>query len=220
MKARVLFLSLLLLAGCGAQGPQRVETQSYEVPATAALRVVSKGGRVDVVAAGAGVVRVTETLRYRGERPVNTHPVDGGELRLTSGCGDDCGVSYRVEVPPATAVRVDSDGGAVTVNDLAGTLDLDTGGGRVDGVTAGPPSFAARTGGGAVEVRFTAPPGQVDVRSGGGGVTLRLPNGRYALDVAAEGGTTTIGVTDDRGSDRRVKVSSGGGSVHLDAAAP
>jgi hypothetical protein len=217
LSSAVLLTGCTLLTGCHADEPRHTETRSYEVnDPDAALRVESGGGRIVVVAGTSATVKVTETLRYRGARPEPQHTSDGTELRLTSGCGDDCGVDYRVEVPAATAVRLDSGGGAVTVTALSGPLDVTSGGGQLDGM-AGSAMFTARTGGGAVEVRFTAPPERVDVTSDGGSVTLRLPTERYAVSASADGGDTAIGVTRDDASPRRITVSSGGGDIRLSA---
>jgi hypothetical protein len=207
--------TLLPLTACDE--PQKTETRSYDLTgAVTAVAINSHGGTITVTAGSGGAVRVTETLRHTGARPVPEHRLDAAQLTFASGCQGhpgSCGVDYRIEVPATVSATLDSAGGTITVDGLSGVLDLSSGGGAVDATGISPSAFTARTGGGASHLRFAAPPGAVRVDSAGGDVTIRLPQQRYAVDAHTDGGDTTIEVAVDPASAHRIDVRAGGGKI-------
>ncbi|GIE85414.1 hypothetical protein [Actinoplanes regularis] len=210
-------LTAMLLPLTACEDQKRTETRSYDLSsAVTAMAVHSFGGRITVTAAAGGTIHVTETLRYTGARPAPEYRLDAGQLTFTSGCQGhqgDCGVDYRIEVPAGVHTTMDSAGGAIAVDGLAGRLDLSSGGGTIDATRIASASLTARTGGGASVLDFAVPPGAVRTDSAGGDVTVRLPAERYAVDARSDGGDTRIEVTVDPAASHRIDVRAGGGDI-------
>ncbi|MEV6722457.1 DUF4097 family beta strand repeat-containing protein [Streptomyces xanthochromogenes] len=192
-----------LVSGC--MGKTSTDSASYTVDSkVTSLKVKTSGGTIDVVAGSGNGVRVTESLKYDGDKPKTQHLTQGGELSLTapSDCGgglggSTCEVDYRVEVPKALAATLESDGGNISVDKgVAGRLTARSDGGRV---TAG----------------FTEAPDSVDISSSGGNVTIRVPDGAYAVDAATGGGSQSVRVRTDPGSARKIRARSDGGGISV-----
>ncbi len=218
----LLAATLLPVAACDDQ--MRTEAMSYDLSsAVTAIAVHSLGGRITVTAGTGDTVRVTETLRYTGARPTPEHRLDAAQLTFTSGCQGhqgSCGVDYRIEVPSGVNATMDSAGGAITVDGLAGSLDLSTGGGALDATRIASTNLTARTAGGAAILDFVVPPGALRTDSAGGDITVRLPAGRYAVDARSDGGDTRIEVTADPSAPHRIDVRADGGDISLAPATP
>ncbi|MEV7727349.1 DUF4097 family beta strand repeat-containing protein [Streptomyces sp. NPDC101733] len=193
-----------LLSGC--VGSTTTDSASYTVDsAVTSLKVNASGGTIEVVVGGGGSVKVTENLKYDGDKPRTSHSENGGELTLTapkdcggSGIGGStCQVDYRVEVPKALAATLDSDGGAIVVEQaVAGRL-------------------TARSDGGKVTAGFSEAPDSVDINSAGGNVTLRLPDSTYAVDASSDGGNQSVRVRTAPDSPRKIRARTDGGAVQV-----
>lgn len=100
-------------------------------------------------------------------------------------------IDFEVHVPMRTAlVRLETQGGAVSANNVAGKVEATTGGGNIQ---------LDQIGGG------------ITVSSGGGGIDI----GRVGSDVRAATGAGNIRVTSAGG---RVTATSGGGNLNIGAA--
>lgn len=191
------------LAGCSSP-PFSTGEAAYTVEETVtALRVDSFAGDIEVVPGTGGAVKVVETYEYTQGRPKTQHSVSGGELLLRhAGCGsvheyDKCGVSYRVEVPASTVVRLSTGGGDIVAENLSGNVH-------------------AESGGGDVALSFAAVPDSVDARSETGDVTVLVPRGpSYEVTATTEGGHRDVGVRTARSSPNRIRVSSTFGDVRV-----
>ncbi|MFJ5551898.1 hypothetical protein [Streptomyces sp. NPDC093225] len=193
-----------LLSGC--MGSATTDSASYTVEsAVTSLNVKTSGGTIEVVVGSGRGVKVTESLKYDGDKPLTTHRERDGELTLTapkdcggSGIGGStCQVDYRVEVPKALAATLDSDGGNIVV----------------ERAVAG--RFTARSDGGRVTAGFADAPDAVDVDSSGGNVVLRLPDGTYAVDASSDGGEQSVRVRTAPDSPHRIRTRTDGGNVSL-----
>ncbi|MFF6995674.1 DUF4097 family beta strand repeat-containing protein [Streptomyces sp. NPDC008313] len=215
------------LTACGGEDDEKSTSSSYTVDGdVTALSVTTPGGSIEVVAASGDSVKVTERIRYTGDKPKTEHSTSGGTLSLLP--GDDCGpaggpgtckVSYRVEVPKDVSAVLDSSGGDVTVTGLAGAIDVKAGGGKVRADDVAAKSLRVSAQGGSVRAGFTTAPSSVDVDTKSGDVTVRVPNEAYAVQVSAKGGSEKVGVRTDPASDRKIKLNTEGGSVRLTTAA-
>ncbi|MFC8664340.1 DUF4097 family beta strand repeat-containing protein [Streptomyces sp. NPDC057199] len=216
-----------LLTACGDSADEKSTSRSYTVGGkVTALSVTTPGGSIEVVAGGGDRVKVTERIRYTGDRPTTEHTTSGGTLSLNpgDGCGPaggptDCRVSYRVEVPRSVSADLDSSGGDVTVTGLAGAIEVTAAGGRVRADDVSATSLRVSAQGGSVQAGFTAAPSSVDVDTKAGDVTVRVPNEAYAVDVSAKGGSENVGVRTDPASARKITLNTEGGSVRLTTAA-
>ncbi|MEU6818867.1 DUF4097 family beta strand repeat-containing protein [Streptomyces sp. NPDC046860] len=206
-------LTAAALGGCAVQDKSATSRYGIDAAVTA-LRVTTKGGNVEVAAGDGSGVRVTEKIRYSGDKPRTEHSVSGGRLTLTApGCDNDCGVDYTVSVPPGTALALDTEGGNITVRDIDGPVEARTGGGNVRVTGAAPKTLSARTDGGNIEASLTRPPSSVDTETGGGNITVRLPRGTYAVDASTGGGRTDVSVPTDPESPHRVRARTSGGNL-------
>ncbi|MBD0843378.1 MULTISPECIES: hypothetical protein [unclassified Streptomyces] len=194
---------LATLSGCDADdafGNDRSNAESsYTVTEPVrALDLDTKGGHVELIATEADTVKVTEKLSYSDDKPATSHKVADGELRLIgAGCNTgDCSVSYRIELPAGTELRVDSGGGHITGEELAGPARLRTEGGHVD-------------------VSFVKAPDRIYAASGGGDITVQVPSGPYAVSVDAQGGKSETAVDNDPSAERKIDARSDGGDVEI-----
>jgi hypothetical protein len=205
--------------GCSGQ-PTQTETRSYEVTDQfTTLSVISKGGRIDIVTAATNTTRVTEELRWDNQKPTTRRVVQGDELVVdTTGCSDvnhHCDIAYVIEIPAGRAVRLDSDGGEVSLRALTGDLDVVSGGGKVRAEAMGSRDIVTRTGGGAVDIEFSVGPNRVDLDTEGGSAVVRLPEETYAVDVDTDGGTDQIAVRVDPASPRTIGIRTHGGDASV-----
>jgi hypothetical protein len=221
-KASAAAAALTLMAlgsGCTSDG-ETSESSSYTVKeAVSALHAKSNGGLIELVASDRTTVRVTERYLYSGSKPVTRHAVNGSTLSLeTPGCSGDsspCEVSYRIEVPRALTVTLNSEGGDVKVSALAGKLTVDTEGGGATAKELTSTNVKIDSGGGDTDAVFASAPNSADVRTDGGDLTVRLPDGSYAIDADGGGGEEKVTVKSDPTSPYKVIAKSGGGSVSL-----
>jgi hypothetical protein len=200
----------------GKDAPEQTATNAFEVKDdVSVVEVDSEGGSITVKAGSGPTIKVTETYRFKTEKPGRKQNLDGGELILASnGCPkNDCSISYEVELPSTLSVRLDSSGGRISLTALTGLIDVQSDGGGVNGEGLAPPELNARTGGGPVDLKITQAPDRVDIDSGGGNVNLRLTADGYALDAQLDGGKQSGSLKIDKASVHKVKVATGGGNL-------
>jgi DUF4097 and DUF4098 domain-containing protein YvlB len=105
-------------------------------------------------------------------------------------------VSYRLDVPRATDLRLQADNGGISIRDVVGTTEFDTvnGGLHLERL-AGQVRGRTVNGGVHLELTGTEWEGQgLDVRTTNGGVHLTIPNG---YNARLETGTVNGGVRSD-----------------------
>jgi hypothetical protein len=219
-------VALLALGACGTpkagptapakDGPEQSATNSFEIKDdVSVVEVDSEGGGITIKAGGGATIKVTETMRYKSEKPGRKQNVDGGELILGSaGCpANDCSISYEIEMPSTLTARLDSSGGRIALTGLTGLIDVQSDGGALAGEDLAPPELTARTGGGPVDLKITQAPNRVDIDSEGGNVNLRLTSDGYALEAELDGGKQSGTLKNDKGSVHKVHVATGGGNL-------
>jgi hypothetical protein len=192
--------------------PQHVvtRTETMAQPVTS-LVVLSYGGQVQVASGPVSRVQVTETIMYdqQARLPSVTQSVSGGRLALSSrACASaDCGVDFRVTVPPGVTVTVSTGGGQVTVSGVAGA-NLDSSGGPVRATLIGGP-LTVNTGGGSLILRGLSGP----LRAGTEGGTL-IAQGIAAATatITTSGGPAAVAFA---AAPENVSVSTDGGPVVL-----
>jgi len=190
------FVAVLVVAGCDTSALEEAEDlTSYDVAGSVtALDLIGGSGSVEITVAD-GPVRVRERRLYNGVPPLTSHRVEGGTLHLLDqGCGKaaeaegQCETHYQVKVPRGLAVTVKVRTAAVTVTDLAGTLDVTTDVGAIkgSGLTG---KTKATTSVGDVELRYTAAPPAVEVTNEVGATQVFLPvGGAYRIDAKTAAG--------------------------------
>ncbi|MCU1628533.1 MAG: hypothetical protein JWP64_3482 [Pseudonocardia sp.] len=234
MRVRRLLLILaagLLAGGCSVQGvsigPAAVEqtggdvrtattTNSHDGPVSR-VEIVSDAGDVDLHAGAAAGARVGRTARWTGPEPEVTEALDGDVLRITVHCpspAETCSVGLAVEVPAATATRVQLGAGSIAVTGLTGAHSLSTAAGSVAGTGLGAEKTSARAAAGDVDLTFSGAPAQVEAESTAGNVTVLVPVGPvYRVDARTTVGRVDVRVADDPGADAVITARSTTGDV-------
>ena len=198
-----------------------VEETSGSISSARNLKIVADAGAVKIE--GAGQPNVTYVIRKRvaagseqeARRQFEKFRVSAssnGDTALIKGtCMNDSGrsrlsVNYEVVAPQNLAlVYSRSGGGSLSVNNITGRVDGETGGGdiRLDAIT-GPVS--ATSGGGTIDIGTIG--GDLRVETGGGDIRIRMANGE--LNAQSGGGNIWIESTS-----RNAQVETGGGAIQI-----
>ena len=106
---------------------------------------------------------------------------------------------------------------AVTLTQLAGTLDVSTTDGAITGTELTAASTRVSTGDGRVSLAFGRAPSTVSVHTGDGGVLISVPRGSgpYHVDASTGDGSTRVDVPTDPSGARTITVHSGDGSIEV-----
>ena len=198
-----------------------VEETSGSINSARNLKVVADAGAVKVQ--GAGQPNVTYVIRKRvaagseqeARRQFDKFRVSAssnGDTAVIKGtCMNDNGrsrlsVNYEIVTPQNLAlVYTRSGGGSLSVNNINGRVDGETGGGdiRLDAIN-GPVS--ATSGGGTIDIGTVG--GDLHVETGGGDIRVRMANGE--LNAQSGGGNIWIESTA-----RNAEVETGGGAIQI-----
>ncbi len=216
-------------------------------PAAERLRIEAGGGDVTVVGERRDDVRVEAEIRHTMWREDWKPEIElrGDALRLGNDCSmwifvgtGECGASYTVRVPYATALAMDDGGsGDRRVVRVAGRVDVETGSGDVELLDASGPltvdadsgdvdvdayrgrSLVARADSGDVEVRALRAPSGLRAEADSGDVTVTVPDAAYRVSVATGSGDEDVQLTDDPRAQRTIVIRTGSGDVSLSGAA-
>ncbi|MWA06094.1 DUF4097 family beta strand repeat protein [Actinomadura sp. LD22] len=223
------------VAGCGLSFSRHAEDRSYTAPAgVAALKVSPGDGSVQITASDSPGIKVTEHLRWSNDRnkPKPRHTVDGRTLSLSAKCGhsvigsNPCRISYRIQVPRATAVDVRGGAGSIRVTGLAGPVRLrgDTGAVTATDLRTSSATLSAGPG----NVRVTGRAGTADLRTDTGSINAaglvsdRLTAHAGSGGVRLGGRIASVEVRTDTGALRadglttdRLAVTTGTGPIAL-----
>ncbi len=213
----------LLLTGCGLQniaGPTKDATQAYDVSGkVAVLDVRSGSGTIVVTESDRTGFHVSETLHWKGDKPVTRHPINGGTLTLAYECPNSpdwgCGVDYKIEVPRGVRLKADTGSGDIILTALSGELNVSAGSGTINATGLGGRQAVAETGSGDVDLRFTGTPDNVRVGTGSGQGVVRVPQGTYHVTASTGSGERSVEVTSDEASPRRIVVKTGSGDAKV-----
>jgi hypothetical protein len=238
---------LLLLAASAALAQQSrvyrsgggwVEEITGSLPAARSLRVSAQLGSVEVQGGPQAAVSYTVrkhvyvsseqearrlfqqyrvTASQRGDMAVLEGEQLGGHARKFS-------VEFQLQVPQALQdAKVETDGGSVSVNNIAGRVDASSGGGslKLDRIGG---DIRGSTGGGTIDVGAAG--GDLNLETGGGGIQVASAKGKITAQTG--GGSVVVldglqgafletggGSIQVRHCQGRVKASTGGGSIDL-----
>jgi hypothetical protein len=240
----IIVIAIVIIAGLAALAVsvRRRDQQTIEFGGAGPIRRVEvevRAGAV-TVAAGGPVPRVHRTIRWSVAKPATIERVDGDVLRIETRRrrpGEfGAEVSYRIEVPAATAVRAATGAGTLTVEATTGDVDLVSGAGQVTltdlsgrvhaGTRAGTvqgtglacPELTVQTNAGSIVLTFTAPPDRVEARTNAGSIEVTVPVDlatRYAVDATASAGRAEVDIPHDPAAARRITAHSNAGAVRV-----
>jgi DUF4097 and DUF4098 domain-containing protein YvlB len=221
-----MILFALVLLGTGAVWAlswvtHHTDTDKQVLPADASIEIDSDHGDVRVVGSDRADVLLTTKERRSifGTPHVSARYADG-RLRLHTTCsgtqlfGNECAVSYVVEVPRAMAVGVVASAADVHAEDVSGTLAVHVSSGDVH-VDAPSRDIVTTTSSGDIRVRASDAT-RVRVQATSGDVHVTVPDRSYAVQTSALSGDQSIHVDDDPNSPRRLTASTTSGDLHID----
>jgi hypothetical protein len=169
------------------------------------------GGNVTLRQTPGGPAGLTGTVQYGLIRPsiYESSTASGTGLGINcDGIASDCGMNATLDVPPRTAVTLDSYGGDVTISSFTGHLTLSTGGGNINAGNVGG-DLQINTYGG--DVTSSALTGKVWISTGGG--NINAGNLAGDLEIFTYGGDLTSNAL----SGKLVQVYTGGGNVNANS---
>jgi phage baseplate assembly protein gpV len=169
----------------------------------------------------AGNCTLNAALRVPAQTAVSLF-TDGGDATVPS---------FTASAP----LTLNTDGGNLSADRLAGRLDLETGGGDLSvGVLNGAGLVPVNTGGGNltieamtasqasissgsgnVDLVFTKAPDDLRVNSDGGNVTLVLPRAQYDISANADGGNLSSAVRSYPRATKSITIDSGSGNITI-----
>ena len=218
---------------------EHTDTHTRIVAAAPSIAVGVQTGDVRIVGSDRTDVRLTtkEKRSAWGGGHVEVSG-DGARLHLGDRCDKvpvvdaPCSVSYVLEVPRDTAVRVIAGTGDLHAENLAGSADLRSGTGDLHvedvrgalhlkadtgdvHVEAPAPEASVETGTGDVDI-VASRPRSLSVQTGTGDIDIVVPDTTYAVDAQSDSGDDHVGVHRDDTSPRRVKAHTGTGDVHVE----
>lgn len=203
----------LVLGGCGlANSVQTLEDGSPVHEVINQVRFDVPAGAVRIRVEDEAPVSVRRQVEFQGERrPAASHQVAGDTLVL-GGCGPACSVDYDVVLPAPMPIRgmaeagdieitgaataeIKASAGRVSMQEIAGSAQVDADAGDVDLGLAVPASVRAHARAGAVSV--TVPPGpyQVNAHANTGDTQVQVPSipgAPHRLDLRTEAGALRV----------------------------
>ncbi len=201
------------------EGNTWVEEVTGSLPAAKVLKVNTQAGSVQVqggtrrdiaYAIKKRVYMYSENEARRALQAFRVTALTRGTVALVEGDWEGgsprkFSAEFNIQVPRELELaRLSTDGGSMSVRNLAGRVEAESGGGSVQLADIGG-AISAETGGGSVEVTNT--PGELNLRTGGGAIRIAGNAGR----VSAETGGGSIQIDSSTGA----LVSTGGGSIDV-----
>jgi DUF4097 and DUF4098 domain-containing protein YvlB len=194
--------------------------REFQVSVGGSFLLESDAGPIDVRAWDSSVVKVS----VRDTDGFTVEMIQAGDTVRVTAEADRGGffsrmrsdISFSVMVPREFNVQLDTGGGAISVSDLTGNVDVNTSGGRIEigNITRG--NVVADTSGGRIEIGDVN--GDVEADTSGGAIEIGNVTGRVAADTS--GGSIRIGnVQGDMAADTsggNINVGQGGAKVKLD----
>lgn len=205
-------------SGCGWMNDKHVENDATISQPVRAVHIDNGAGQITVRRGdpGGGIVVRRDIDYHTDQPPTPGQTVADGTLNLTSNC--DCGIAYDVTVPESVAVTIVDNAGEVTLDGLAGPIDVTDSAGRVQGQDLRAPRVKVDASAGSIDLAFAAAPTDVSAHSNSGAVTVSVPGGPYAVDATADAGNRSVEVPTDPAAARHVTAGSHAGAVTVQGA--
>ncbi len=229
MKRQLQLATVLLLGGLAAvaqtgntrlyrSGSEWIQEVTGTLPASKIVKVKSSAGSIRVQGGPQNNIKyvIRERVRVSSEEAArreishmrfNTSSSAGAVLLEAICEGNGRGsIDFDVQVPRQTAaLKLDTNGGQVSAENIAGKVDANTGGGNIHlDQISGP--IAVASGGGQIDIGNVG--SDVAVSTGGGNIHIGSAAGR----VVASSGGGDLHV----GSGKLMSLETGGGSINVD----
>lgn len=201
---------------------ERTDTDTVDGPIGSVV-IDNSAGDIDVIVRTDGIdaVTVTETIGDGLRSTGITRERSDDRLLLSGTCpnfgGTWCSVTYLVEVPPGTNLRLRTDDGGIAVVGAAGDVDVRSTDGRVRVVGVAGPVVVAHSEHGSVVVESSVTPSRVQATSEHGNVQVAVPDGTgaFRVDASTDHGRTLVAVRTDPDSADVIVARSEHGNVDV-----
>ncbi|MDH6707439.1 hypothetical protein P3T27_004176 [Kitasatospora sp. MAA19] len=216
------------LSACNPVGTRFSDDATVSDKITA-IKLDTSAGDITVHGkAGATQAAVHRDIEYRSGKPGATTRVDGGVLVL-SGCGRNCSVDYTVELPPGLPisggtssggvklsqvgeVSVHTSSGDITLDDVAGPVDVRTDNGEIKGTSLKGDRVSAKTDNGGIKLT----PGKaqnITAKTSNGEINVTVPTSSYHVTASTDLGEKHIGVQSDPNGKYRLDLGTNIGEI-------
>jgi hypothetical protein len=217
----------------------RTTTARYD-GAVDRLVVRSGNGEIVVTATDTAEIEVQRDERYVFRRPERAAGVEDGTLTIEDGCPSfnflflgGCRVDFRITVPAATAIDLDSSNGDLVVEGIEGSIVVKTSNGDIDlDRVAGPTeavtsngsivgrgletaTVRADTSNGRISLVFASVPDSVEADTSNGDIDIALPDAPYRIDADTGNGDVDVRVVSDPGAPRSITARSSNGNIDI-----
>ncbi|HLH59729.1 MAG TPA: DUF4097 family beta strand repeat-containing protein [Streptosporangiaceae bacterium] len=175
-------------------------------------------GSVTITGSNRSTVSVTARTRYTSVQPTVIHAQDARTLALEDSCPSEpmCVVSYDVQVPRGTAVRVTDNNGPIILSSLAGPVTATAGLGDITatGLAGDTADFTDQNG--QIDAAFTTAPEKIDATAALGDITLHVPGtASYHVSVQTSLGTSDVTVPESSSSPHSITATASMGAVTI-----
>lgn len=226
-------LTLTAMTGCGLLPRSTFNDDATIDDRVDSVFLSSDSGAVSITGVeGLTAVTVSRVIKHLGSPPGSTVSVEDGELVL-DGCGNNCDVSYTVEVPAGTPVSgstanglielrnlgdidVSTDNGRIELVDIEGEIEASTSNGRIHGTGLSGGDIEVETSNGSIELTLSTPQ-SVQGTTSNGAIELTVPPGSYRVDASTSNGRTDIGIDSDANADTEIELRSSNGAITVRA---
>ncbi len=200
----------------------RTDTHTVALPSAMGVLDVSAGfGDVRVGTEGAAGPSAVARLRWAFQQPTVHTTVDGERVSLSGECPfslfQDCSTSWDVAVPEATAVRIRTTSGDISLGGLGGDVTVETASGDVLGADISAQRVTITATSGDVDIRLSTAPEAVVVSSTSGSIRLVVPNDgtAYAVQVTTASGDVENQLVHAPGAARRIVIETTSGDIEV-----
>ncbi|WP_461020552.1 DUF4097 family beta strand repeat-containing protein [Streptomyces daliensis] len=218
------------LSACALGPASTAEDDASVTEKITSVRLDNSSGGVELRGErGRDDASVHRRIEYQGDRPEGaSHRVEDGVLVL-GGCGDDCSVTYTVELPAGLpvsgkassgevtlsrvgAVDVATDSGGIELDGVAGAVEARTSNGRIEGRGLRGGHVRAETSNGGIDLA-PAKAQDVTAKTSNGAIELTVPAGAYEVSSRTSNGEKDIGIRDERGAPHRLDLVTSNGDI-------
>jgi DUF4097 and DUF4098 domain-containing protein YvlB len=110
-------------------------------------------------------------------------------------------------------LTVDSEGGNVSISELTGALNTNTGSGDLSARDLDTTDANATTEGGNAAMMFADSPQAVNLITSGGDAVVDVPDGPYALTASTSGGSWSVEIATNPQARKTLTITTNGGNL-------
>ncbi|MFJ9443226.1 DUF4097 family beta strand repeat-containing protein [Kitasatospora sp. NPDC101235] len=219
------------LSACGLASDNTFDDDTTVGEKITAVRLDTTAGGVTLRGKeGLDKVSLHRSVSYQDAKPGATSRVENGVLVL-GGCGQHCAVTYTVDVPAGLPisgqtssgavslshvgnVQVTTNSGAVNLDGVNGTTEVNTTNGAITGRGLNGDHIRAEAHNGAIDITSTKPQ-DISASTSNGAITLAVPPAKYKVSAKTGNGQKDIAFPDDPSGRYQLDLSTSNGRISV-----